>query len=129
MPPAKKTVALIDDDDSVRRALERQIRAAGYLCESFASVEDFLLVIGVSRASCVLSDIMMDGLTGLELALHPKVMDRRLPVLLMSGSTDSLIEVTAREIAAAFLRKPIAPAMLLETIVDTVGPPIADGEP
>jgi FixJ family two-component response regulator len=129
MPPARKTIAVIDDDDSVRRALERQIRAAGYLCETFASAEDFLMVVAICRASCVLSDVMLDGLSGLELALHPKVLDRNLPVLLMTGSTDSVIEVTAREVAAAFLRKPILSEKLLETIVDTIGPPIADGEP
>jgi FixJ family two-component response regulator len=67
-------------------------------------------------------------MTGLELAVHPTITEMKLPVVLISGSDDPLIEAPARDIAAIFLRKPIAPGKLLEAIVDTVGPPIADGE-
>jgi FixJ family two-component response regulator len=67
-------------------------------------------------------------MTGLELALHPTITSMNLPVVLITGSDDPLVEEPARVIAAAFLRKPIPPGKLLEAIVDTVGPPIAEGE-
>jgi FixJ family two-component response regulator len=128
MPPKRKLIAVIDDDDSVRTALARQLSAAGYRCEQFASAEDFLAIAPLCNAAAVLSDIHLGGMTGLQLALHPVITSLNLPVVLISGSQDPLIEEPARTIASAFLCKPIAPGKLLEAIVDTVGPPIADGE-
>jgi FixJ family two-component response regulator len=128
MPPERRLIAVIDDDASFRKCLERLLRATGYRCESFASAEEFLLVASLSRATCVISDIGLDGISGLELALHPKIIDLRLPVILITGSSDPMYEIPAREIGAAFLRKPFTSDQLLEALVDTVGPPIADGE-
>ena len=128
MPPKRKLVAVIDDDDSVRKALGRQISAAGYRCHPFASAEEFLAVAAITAAACIVCDVHLGGMTGLELAVHPTITEMKLPVVLISGSDDPLIEAPARDIAAIFLRKPIAPGKLLEAIVDTVGPPIVDGE-
>ncbi len=49
MPPKRKLIAVIDDDDSVRKALDRQITAAGYRCHAFASAEQFLSVAAMLR--------------------------------------------------------------------------------
>jgi FixJ family two-component response regulator len=128
MPPTRKLVAVIDDDPSVLRALNRQVSAAGYRSHAFASAEEFLAVAGMCGAACVICDIHLGGMSGLELALHPTITALNLPVVLISAGRDPLIEEPARVIGAAFLHKPIPPGQLLETIVDTVGPPIADGE-
>ena len=128
MSPPRKTIALVDDDASVRKALERQLHAAGYRCVSFASGEEFLTIAATLGAACLLADIHLGGMSGLELALHPKVTNLELPVVLISGCNDPKIEIAASEIGAAFLRKPITSQALLEAIVDTVGPPIADGD-
>jgi FixJ family two-component response regulator len=128
MPIERKLVAVIDDDASVRKALDRQIRAAGYRSHAFASAEEFLAVAMLCGAACVVSDIHLGGMTGLELALHPIITAMALPVVLISATDDPRIAEPAQVIAAAFLRKPIPPGKLLEAIVDTVGPPIADGE-
>ncbi len=128
MPAARKIIAVIEDDESVRNALARQLQAAGYRYELFSSAESFLSVAGVSRAACVLSDIHLGGMSGLELATHPLITGLKMPVLLMSGTIDPSVEEPARELSAAFLRKPIGPGKLLEAIVDTVGPPIVEGE-
>ena len=124
MPQTRRTIAIVEDDDSVRKALERHLRAAGYRCELFASAEGFLAVATTLRAHCVVADINLGGMTGLQLALHPTVGKLNLPVILISGSADPLIEDAAREIAAAFLHKPIPGQVLLDTIVDIVGSPI-----
>jgi|SRR5688572_12088251 FixJ family two-component response regulator len=128
MSPPRKIIALVDDDASVRKALERQLHAAGYRCVSFASGEEFLEIAATLGAACLLADIHLDGMTGLELAVHPKVTNLALPVVLISGCNDPRFETPAREIGCAFLRKPVTSQTLLETIVDTVGPPIADGD-
>jgi len=129
MPPYKRIIALVEDHATVRSALERLIRAAGYRCESFASAEDFLAVANTCKASCIILDINLGGMSGLQLALHPVVTGLKLPVVFVTGTGDPNIEVPAREIGAAFLRKPIAPQELLDALVDTAGPPLADDEP
>jgi len=128
MPPPRKTIAIVDDDFCVRQAIDRQLRAAGYRCESFASAEEFLAIAATLGAACLLSDVHLGGMTGIDLALHPAVTGLNLPVVLISGSIDPTIEVAARQVGVAFLRKPIHCQALLETIVDTVGAPIADGD-
>jgi len=128
MPNKRKRIAVIDDDLSVRKALERQMYAAGFAARQFASAEDFLAVAGDGDFACVICDIHLGGMTGLELALHPVISGLNLPVVLISGSGDPVIEEPAQLIAAAFLHKPIPPGKLLETIIDTVGPPLEDGE-
>jgi len=128
MPPKRQLVAVIDDDPSVLKALDRQVSAAGYRSHAFASAEEFLAVAAFCGAACVICDIHLGGMSGLELAVHPVVTSLNLPVVLISGGWDPVVDEPARLIGAAFLQKPIPPGKLLETIVDTVGPPIADGE-
>jgi len=128
MPTPRKTIAIVDDDSSVRKALERQLCAAGYRCATFESGEEFLLVARILNPDCLLADIHLGGMTGLELALHPTVIGLKVPVVFISGSNNPLVENPAREIGAAFLRKPIPSQVLLDAIVDTAGAPFADGE-
>jgi FixJ family two-component response regulator len=126
MPPLRKLIALIENDTSCRKALDRQISAAGFRCQAFASAEEFLQVAAVCGAAAIISDIHLGGLSGLELAVHPAVVAIDIPVVLVSATGDPHIVDSAQQIATAFLRKPIPPGKLLETIVDVVGPPIAD---
>ena len=128
MPPYRRLIAIVEDDLSVRKALERQIRAAGYRCAAFASAEEFVAVAQPCNSAAVVCDVNLGGMSGLQLALHPEVTRLNVPVVLITASADPLIEVAAREICAAFLRKPIPCQELLDAIVDTAGPPIADGD-
>jgi FixJ family two-component response regulator len=128
MPAIRKLVAVIDDDASCRKALDRQVSAAGYRSHAFASAEEFLSVALLCGAHCIVCDVNLGGMTGLELALHPTITAMNVPVVLISAADDPLLEESARAIAATFLRKPIPSGKLLEAIVDTVGPPIEEGE-
>jgi len=128
MPPPRKYIAIVEDDESVRRGFERLLRSAGYQCRSFGCAEEFLAGHALALADCVVSDIQLGTISGIQLALHPSVTGRNLPVVLVTGSDDPLLEIPAREIGAAFLRKPILAEVLLETIIDIVGPPISDGD-
>ena len=129
MPPPRKTIAVVDDEATLRQCLERLVKVAGYRCESFASAEEFLAAAVTSGAECLLADVHMSGMSGLQLALHPTVTGLKLPVLIMSGSGDPQVEAQAREIGAAFLRKPFLGNELLDAIVDAIGPPIVEGNP
>lgn len=128
MPPFRRLIVVIEDNDGCRKALERHVRAAGYRCEAFANAEDFLAVAAASKPACVVADINLGGMTGLQLALHPLVIQLDLPVVFVTASIDPLVEIAAREIGAAYLRKPPIGNELLDAIVDTAGPPIADAE-
>jgi FixJ family two-component response regulator len=128
MPPVRKLVAVIDDDASVRRALDRQLRAAGFRCELFGCAEEFLAVVTELHAHCIVSDINLGGMSGLELAMHPSVIGLNVPMVLITGRHDVLLEEPAQVIAAALLHKPIPPGKLLEAIIGAVGPPIADAD-
>jgi FixJ family two-component response regulator len=128
MPPTRKLVAVIDDDPSIRTALDRQLRAAGFRCELFSSAEDFLAIASELHADCIVSDINLGGISGLELALHHTVVKLNLPVVLITAQRDALLDEPARVIAAALLHKPIPPGELLEAIVDAVGPPLEDND-
>jgi FixJ family two-component response regulator len=126
MPPVRKLVALIDDDPSIRTALDRQLRAAGFRCELFSSAEDFLAIATELRADCIVSDINLGGISGLELAVHPTVVSLNVPTVLITGRHDALLEEPAHVVAAALLHKPIPPGKLLEAIIEAVGPPLVD---
>jgi FixJ family two-component response regulator len=128
MPPSRQTIAIVDDEAPLRQCIERLVLVAGYRCRSFASAEEFLAAAANLGAACLLADVHMTGMSGLQLAQHPTVIDLKLPVLIMSGSVDPQIEVRAREVAVAFLRKPFIGNELLEAIVDTVGPPIVESQ-
>jgi FixJ family two-component response regulator len=128
MPPKRQLIAVIDDDASVRKALDRQITAAGYRCHAFMNAEQFLSVAALCGAAAVVCDIHLGGMSGLDFAKHPTITGMDLPVVLISGSCDPSIEEPAGALGAAFLRKPIAAGKLLEALVDTVGPPISDSE-
>lgn len=128
MPTLRKLIAVIDDDPSVRNALSRQMRAAGFRTLAFQCAEEFLLVAATCGAVMVISDIHLGSLSGIDLAIHPQITRMQLPVVLISGSIDPAITTRARDVSAAFLQKPIPPGMLLETVIDTVGSPIDEVE-
>jgi FixJ family two-component response regulator len=128
MPTPRKTIAIVEDDDSVRVAMARQLRLAGYTCRAYACADEFLTATHDAPADCLVTDIQLGGMTGLQLAMHPAVTGKNLPVILITGTCDPLLEIPAREIGAAFLRKPIRAEVLLEALIDIVGPPICDGD-
>ena len=127
MPLPRKMIAIVDDNTQLRTGVERYLQAAGFKCATFESAEAFLAVAASLGAACLLADVHLEAMSGLELAVHPTVTELKLPVVIMTGSVDPLIELSARNISVAFLRKPFGCSALLEAIVGTVGPPIAEG--
>jgi FixJ family two-component response regulator len=111
------TVLVVDDDGSVRRSLQRLLTTAGYRVVSCASADELLAVHDVPRPACIVLDIRMPGVDGLELLAALRDELAELPVILTSGHID--VAPSARATltgVVAFLPKPFAAAQLFATI-------------
>jgi len=119
-------VAVVDDEASVRKALGRLLRLAGYEVIAFASGEALLESLLAHVPDCVLLDVHMPGLSGLQVQTHLCESGRRVPVVFITASGDPEIERDA--LAAGGLRvlhKPFSGADLLEAVASALraGPP------
>jgi FixJ family two-component response regulator len=119
MPRAqeRQTVYIVDDDDSVRRALSRLLRSAGLDAQSFCSGEELLAGLPPEAHGCLLMDIQMPGLTGHEVQRRLRACGARVSVIAVSAQDDSATRQRARELGAvAFFRKPVDDQALLDAI-------------
>jgi FixJ family two-component response regulator len=114
-------IAVIDDDASVRRSLERLLRASGYVVTSHASAADFLLSLETSAPACIVLDVHMPGFTGFDLmrALRARSWDSAVVVLTADPDPHTAHRALALG-AVACLAKPFDETMLLDTIADAV---------
>lgn len=111
------TVLLVEDDDGLRRALTFLLRTAGYAVRDFASATDFLDTGIDDRDACLVTDIRMPGMDGLELQTAVSRKHPGLPVILMTGHGDIPLAVRAMRAGAFdFLEKPFAEETLLGSI-------------
>jgi FixJ family two-component response regulator len=112
------TVFLIDDDPSVRRALTRLIKSAGYEVQSFASARDFLDANpSPAGSACLVLDVRMPGLSGIDLQRELGLTNRILPIIFITGYGDVPTTVKAMKAGAVdFLPKPVGDADLLRAI-------------
>jgi FixJ family two-component response regulator len=115
--PGGGTVFLVDDDASVRRALTRLLRTAGLEVASFPSGEALLAGITATGPACVVADLRMPGLSGLELQEELARRGLDLPLLFISGHADVPSSVRAMKRGAIdFLQKPISDTALFEAV-------------
>jgi FixJ family two-component response regulator len=116
MPNAAATVFVVDDDVSVRESLELLIRAAGWQVVTFGSAVDFLAHPRQAVASCLILDLSLPGLNGLE--LQEQIRERtEMPIVFITGHGDVPTTVRAMKAGAAeFLTKPFSDAVLVDMI-------------
>jgi FixJ family two-component response regulator len=101
-------VGIVDDDPSVRKGLARLVKSAGYRVEVFASAHEFLTRPPREDPACLLIDIRMPGLTGLELQDALAIAGRRMSIVFVSGHGDVVGSVKAMKGGAVdFLTKPV----------------------
>jgi FixJ family two-component response regulator len=101
-----QTVFVVEDDESVRRALERLLRTAGYRVTSFVSARDFLERADCAQAACLVLDIRMPGQSGLELYEALVEGGYRIPVVFITGHADPPLAARAIKLGAVdFLPK------------------------
>ena len=115
------TVFVVDDDPAVRDSLETMLGAAGYRCAMFASGAEFLASDPGAARGCVLVDVRMPGMDGLELQRQMKARAVGLPVIFMTGFGEVPLAVEAMKAGAVdFVEKPSTLAVLLERNVMAV---------
>ena len=113
--PDAMTLAVVDDDDDVRTALNRLLRAMGYRVVGFASAEDF--EARSVEVDCAIIDMRLPGVSGLELCERLRQHPSPIPVVLVTGDAHRL---AADLPAAAFLNKPFDDASLSNAIADAM---------
>jgi FixJ family two-component response regulator len=118
----RKVVAIIDDDASMRDGLSLIITSLGYLIEVYASGEEFIVSAMQSEAGCLLVDIQLGDITGVELARHLLTLGLAFPIIFMTGSPDPIFKKQAMEFdCVAYLQKPFASDDLVKAITETLG--------
>jgi two-component system, LuxR family, response regulator FixJ len=110
-------IYLIDDDDAVRQSLEFLLKTAGITVRGFESAKAFLEVLPQIRSGCIITDVRMPEITGIELLQKIKSLNPELPVIVVTGHGDISLAVEAMKIGAVdFLEKPFDDALLLTTV-------------
>ncbi len=116
------TVSIVDDDESVCRALSRLMKSVGFEVRTYTSAEDFLRQGGQDDASCLVLDVRMPGIGGL--GLQEKLADSgcRIPIIFITAHEDERVRSQVIECGAvAFLQKPFEDQDLLDAIYSAMG--------
>ena len=111
MTEASRSIAIVDDDDGVRRALIRLVRALGFRASAYASADAFLAEVPCDRCGCVLLDLHMPGIGGVDaLAAIRRRGDPPAVVVMTARDAPGLRDRCLKAGAAAYLTKPLDPA-------------------
>ena len=125
----RTVVFVVDDDDSVRKSLGRLIRSEGFEARLFDSSEHFLEAVTPTPHACVVLDVSMPSISGLEVQNRLNARGVRMPVIIVSARDDDLTRSRAKQCGAQFFfRKPVDERALIDAIdwaansdSDTVG--------
>ena len=110
-------IAIVDDDGSVRSALEDMMQEAGFATFACASAEQFLDSARKGQTSCLITDIRMPGISGLELQSRLNATRQRIPIIFITAHGDEDLRLQAlRAGAVEFLAKPFDDAQLLDGV-------------
>jgi FixJ family two-component response regulator len=114
---AAPLISIVDDDDSLRNSLNNLLRSVGYRTEGYASAEDFLNSNHLHDTDCLILDVRMPGMSGLNLQRHLIDSNSRVPIVFITSHSDDDARTRALEAGAvAFLSKPCREEKLLEAI-------------
>ena len=117
LPDAQPVVFVVDDDVSVREALQRLVRSAGLKVEAFASAEEFLNRARPEEPSCLVLDVRLPDLSGLDLQRRMVDANNEMPIVFITGHGDIPTTVRAMKAGAVeFLTKPLVAGDVLESI-------------
>ena len=115
--PSAPLIAVIDDEDAVRKALRRLLRAAGLSVETFSGGAEFLNSLAGHRPDCAVLDLHMPDVSGFDVLARLAETHAGVPVVTMTGNDSPEAETAALAGgASAFLRKPVTNRLLLDTI-------------
>jgi FixJ family two-component response regulator len=112
-----KMIAIVDDDELVRNALQGMLKSVGFPSQAFASAEEFLKSGQRQQIGCLIADIRMPGMSGLELQAKLNAEHCRIPTIFITAHDDGQMRMRAlRAGAVEFLAKPFDDEALLETV-------------
>jgi FixJ family two-component response regulator len=110
-------ISIVDDDEAVRLALRSLVRSLGYVSNVFASAEEFLKSSHLYETSCLISDVQMPGMNGIELQSRLKGLDCGTPIIFVTAFPDERNRAVALEAGAiAFLEKPFEGRTMVQLI-------------
>jgi FixJ family two-component response regulator len=119
-------VVIVDDDELVRQALESVVKAAGFTTETFGSAEDFLDSIPMYSATCLILDVRLPGMSGIELQRRLRAKNSGIPIIFVTAHGDASTRDRAMEDGAAgFLNKPVR----WQTLLDAIHAALERGQP
>ncbi len=121
--PHEPIIYVIDDDDAVRQSLEFLLKTAGHAVRGFESAKAFMDVLPRIRSGCIITDVRMPDVTGIDLLHRVKELKLDVPVIVITGHGDISLAVEAMKIGAAdFLEKPFDDDLLLAAIRSALNP-------
>jgi FixJ family two-component response regulator len=111
-------IAVVDDDISIRKSLDRLIRSAGLEVSVFASAEEFLNAVHPGNADCLILDVRLPGMSGIELLHYLRTHRSRIPVIFITahGSDDGARSAAASDWTVAYLIKPFSGDELFDAV-------------
>ena len=115
--PSIHIIAIVDDDEPLREAFESILKASGYSVDKFSSAEAFLEFPGRQKANCLILDVRLPGMSGIELQRRLLETNFTVPVIFITAHGDASVrDIVMKAGAAAFLTKPVRSDTLLECI-------------
>ena len=122
METPRETVVVVDDDPVMRQALDGLLSVLGYRTELHASAAEFLGAADTTEAACLMLDIQLGAMTGIDLARKLAASGLDFPILFMTGSDDEQFRRDAIDLGCvAFLRKPFRTDQLMQAICKATG--------
>jgi FixJ family two-component response regulator len=113
----KSIVCVVDDDSLIRDSTQRLIHSFGFRAEAFASAEEFRRAGYLEEAACLILDVRMPGMSGIELQRQLASRHREIPIIFITAYEDEVVRAQAiREGAVAVLIKPFSEEVLLDAI-------------
>lgn len=109
--------SIVDDDDSMRQAIESLIKSIGFRAETFASTEEFVQCDHIAQMACLILDVQLPGMNGLELQRLLSIAAYNFPIIFITARADDCMRDRALKAGAlAFLYKPFSEQALLEAV-------------
>jgi two-component system response regulator FixJ len=119
---SERLVSVVDDDERLRRSVRNLLSSVGFQVETFASAEEFLLSSHREQTGCLVLDLRMPGMTGLELLARLAATGSRIPAIILTAHNDEEAQRRALQAgAAAFLGKPFRGDVLLDAVRTALG--------
>ncbi len=117
-------ISIVDDDESIREATKGLVRSLGYQAETFSSAEEFLKSACIDSTSCLIADVQMPGLSGIDLQRSLIARGSRMPTIFITAFPEESTRARAMKAGAAgFLAKPFSEESLVKCLDNALGRP------